>query len=223
MDWLGPVIGGVAGDVLGSAVSGYYNAREAAKNREFQAYMSNTAYQRAAVDLEKAGLNRVLALGSPASTPSGASASISAPPLGKTGIAAASAKQAIDQSKAQEKLFESQKSLADEQARLTGVQADTEAVKKAVYQALEPYVGDLVKMLQPGAGSSGNPFKNMVSGAKDAVTIEDPKAAVPKGLTAEGQKGKSPEQVNRETREHLKSLSGMEQLKFMWNMLLEHF
>ena len=33
--------------------------------------MSNTAYTRAAADLENAGLNRILALGSPASTPGG--------------------------------------------------------------------------------------------------------------------------------------------------------
>ena len=42
----------------------------------FQREMSNTAYQRSAEDLEKAGLNRVLALGSPASTPAGAMADV---------------------------------------------------------------------------------------------------------------------------------------------------
>lgn len=208
--------GAIGGDLVGAGISGLFNAREAAKNRAWQEDMSNTAYQRAAIDLEKAGLNRVLALGSPASTPSGATSSISAPPLGKTGIAAASAKQAIDQSKAQERLL-------NEQKRLTEVQADVEEVKKVFFDVFQPYIKDIVKSLQVGAGQSGNPFKNMVSGAKDAVTIEDPKALVPKGLTAEGQKGKSPEQVNKETREHLKTLSGMEQLKFMWNMLLEHF
>ena len=50
---------------------------EARKNRSFQAEMSNTAYQRAAADLEAAGLNRILALGSPATTPGGSVAQIS--------------------------------------------------------------------------------------------------------------------------------------------------
>ncbi|MEM2002006.1 MAG: hypothetical protein QXT77_05110 [Candidatus Methanomethylicaceae archaeon] len=206
----------VGGDLVGAGISGWFNAREASKQRRWSEQMSNTAYQRAAADLEKAGLNRVLALGSPASTPSGATASISAPPLGKSGIAAASAKQAIDQSKAQENLF-------NEQARLTGIQADVETVKKALYQTFEPYIGDIIKTFQAGAGNAGNPFKNMVSGAKDAITIESPKAKVPDELTAKGQKGKTPEEVKRATEAHMKTLSTSDRLKFIWNMLLEHF
>ena len=49
-----------------------WNAAEAQKQRDWQQYMSNTSYQRAATDLQSAGLNRILALGGGSSTPSGA-------------------------------------------------------------------------------------------------------------------------------------------------------
>ena len=65
------------GDLLG--IGGQFSANRqnkelAREQMAFQERMSSTAYQRAAMDLEKAGLNRILALGSPASTPGGATA-----------------------------------------------------------------------------------------------------------------------------------------------------
>lgn len=54
-----------------------FNASEAQKNRDFQLELANSAYQRAAQDLKKAGFNPALMLGSSgAATPSGSMASI---------------------------------------------------------------------------------------------------------------------------------------------------
>ena len=71
-----------AGATLGAGLLGAKGQRDANRQnlqiaREqmaFQERMSSTAYQRATKDLEKSGLNRILALGSPASSPGGASA-----------------------------------------------------------------------------------------------------------------------------------------------------
>lgn len=55
-----------------------FSANEAAKNRKFQKDLSNTAYQRARADLEKAGLNPLISLmDGGASTPAGGAPSAS--------------------------------------------------------------------------------------------------------------------------------------------------
>ena len=54
-----------------------YNAEQAKINREFQEMQRKTQYQTAVADMKAAGLNPVMALGSPASPTSGATASTS--------------------------------------------------------------------------------------------------------------------------------------------------
>lgn len=64
-------------DLLNSYMSNAFNSAEAAKNRNWQEYMSNTANQRAAADYAALGFSPLALLGggNSASTPSGATAS----------------------------------------------------------------------------------------------------------------------------------------------------
>lgn len=83
--FLGGPAGGMAGAQLGGAIGGGMdtnaaNAQQAAKNRDFQQYNSDTAHQREVADLKAAGLNPILsAHNSGSSTPSGSTAQMSNP------------------------------------------------------------------------------------------------------------------------------------------------
>jgi hypothetical protein len=71
----GSLLGGLIGK-SGQSSANKTNYKIAQEQMKFQERMSNTAYQRAADDMEKAGLNRILALGNPASSPVGATATM---------------------------------------------------------------------------------------------------------------------------------------------------
>lgn len=101
-------LGSALGNLGSSLISGLFGQSSARDQMDFQRNMANTQYTRAARDLERAGLNRILALGSPAAAPSGASASMPDARMGDAYVSGSSAKQAIKVGQAQENLFEEQ-------------------------------------------------------------------------------------------------------------------
>lgn len=151
---------GAGAGLLGGQMSAKASAREAEKNRQFQEAMSRTAYQRAAEDLEAAGLNRILALGSPASTPPGAMAQI--PNFGSVlaegagaAVGAMSSAQQVKQSEAT-----IDKLLAD--TKLTETRRYQELEKTKVWQAIAPIIAN-----------AGKDFGTLIDFLKNPSTLRD--------------------------------------------------
>lgn len=62
-----------------AGISREFSAQQAQKQMDFQERMASTQVQRATEDLQRAGLNRILALGQPSAAPAGAMAQSSTP------------------------------------------------------------------------------------------------------------------------------------------------
>lgn len=150
MGFWGPLLGGV----LGGAASFFgqqstnamnkeeaekmrqFNAREALGQRNWQEWMSNTSHQRQMKDLEKAGLNPIMAMHSGASTPGGGTASggmatmenaaasgvSSAVQAAATGMGLAKLKQELKNMKTNEEVGQAQKGLLQEQKKKTNAE-----------------------------------------------------------------------------------------------------
>ena len=152
-----------------------YNANRAfSKNKwlareqiRFQERMASTQYQRAAKDLEAAGLNRVLALGSPAAAPAGATATYQQAKTPKLDLMAiASAKEAIEGQK--------------QQNRILKAQADKEEITKTPYRIANDYIEQIDQAVKDG-----------VTNAKDAIEwILDRPAAIQGALSSAGSSAK---------------------------------
>jgi hypothetical protein len=120
-----------AGAALGAMDSQQFNADQAAANRDYQTYMSNTSMVRRIADLKAAGLSPMLAYSQGgASTPSGSAASSNAN-IGESAAGAGASARQININREQAL---STIELQDQQARLSGSQALNQDSQTAINQ-----------------------------------------------------------------------------------------
>ena len=152
------LVGGYLG-YKGQQQANAQNLKIAREQMRFQERMSNTAYQRSAADLEAAGLNRILALGSPASSPGGA-----AIPMENVHK---QTPQAFSAASAKVRMHEELKLLRDQQdnvqsstllntanARKAAAEASQAEVIKMFFEAASPAAKELTEWLKAMLSSS---------------------------------------------------------------------
>jgi len=126
--------GNVLLDIGGAFLQDHFNRGASARQMAFQERMSSTAYQRAAKDLEAAGLNRVLALGNPASSPAGSSMPVSVPSLGQSATNARVAQATVAAQNEQAQLTRDNQVLT--RANTAKAMAETENIAQQTRQSI---------------------------------------------------------------------------------------
>lgn len=190
-DWVGGIgsaIGGVANyfgqqsanatNIQLSREAQQFNAHEAAKNRDWQAMMSNSAYQRSMADMRAAGLNPMLAFSQGgASSPSGSSASGTAAtvenavgPALSTALQAATVKAQIDKIKSDTEVNDSVIDMQTKQGKLatsSAAAADAKAELDKVEKTLREKDVPIAEMKNELGTMIKNIFDKGVNSAKD--------------------------------------------------------
>lgn len=167
--------GSIASNVYGNIATNSANKHESRTNRDFQERMSSTAYQRAKIDMEAAGLNPALMFGSgsAASTPSGDKATMENPGPGitagiNTGLQAQTVKAQSGNLQADTENKKVQNSVLANETRLQGGSIQQQAmtnkvlketldaqIKKAKAEGDYSELNQIMGVINSGASSAG--------------------------------------------------------------------
>lgn len=146
----------------GQSAANETNYQIALENRRFQKSMSDTAYSRAARDLKRAGLNRILALGGPLSTPSGSTATMVNPSQQTPAVMSAAAgrlrmAEEVKLLREQQANVQSSTNLNNANAVKAAADAAQAEVMKEFFEVLRPHVKDLGQWLGEKINSAKEP------------------------------------------------------------------